>query len=88
MTDRYDIHGGAATEDPEAVGAPVNTGAPDTTLPPTHAAGEVPTNGAAVEPRESVVSSSSQSQTETRVPSPTFGTKGEHASHADALKKL
>ncbi|WVF67861.1 hypothetical protein IAT40_002622 [Kwoniella sp. CBS 6097] len=37
MTERYDIHGGAATEDPEAVGAPVNTGgAIDTSLPPVH----------------------------------------------------
>ncbi|WVQ95373.1 hypothetical protein IAU59_002470 [Kwoniella sp. CBS 9459] len=37
MTERYDIHGGAASEDPEAVGAPVNTGgAIDTSLPPVH----------------------------------------------------
>ncbi|WWC92472.1 uncharacterized protein L201_007430 [Kwoniella dendrophila CBS 6074] len=35
MTERYDIHGGAATEDPEAYGAPVNTEV-DTSLPPVH----------------------------------------------------
>ncbi|WWC72735.1 uncharacterized protein I206_106699 [Kwoniella pini CBS 10737] len=36
MTDRYDIHGGDQAEDPEAYGAAVNQGAPDTTLPPVH----------------------------------------------------
>ncbi|KAK8850689.1 hypothetical protein IAR55_004609 [Kwoniella newhampshirensis] len=37
MTERYDIHGGAAeTEDPEAVGAATGAGKPDTTLPPLH----------------------------------------------------
>lgn len=37
MTDRYEIHGGAAdTENPSAYGAPINAGAPDTSLPPKH----------------------------------------------------
>lgn len=37
MTDRYDIHGGAAdTENPSSYGAPINAGAPDTALPPKH----------------------------------------------------
>ncbi|WWC65176.1 uncharacterized protein I303_107790 [Kwoniella dejecticola CBS 10117] len=36
MTERYDIHGADQAEDPEAYGAAVNQGTPDTTLPPVH----------------------------------------------------
>ncbi|WVR08726.1 hypothetical protein IAU60_005784 [Kwoniella sp. DSM 27419] len=37
MTERYGIHGGAATEDEEAFGAPANVNSPiDTSLPPVH----------------------------------------------------
>lgn len=44
MTDRYDIHGGAADSNPEAYGAEVNAGEPDTTLPPAHP-GDINTRG-------------------------------------------
>jgi len=60
MTDRYDIHGGAAEEAADSYGAPVNAGEPDTTLPPRH-------------PEKNHRESDANSGDLTRVPSPMIG---------------